>query len=196
LKLPASFVELYLQREEIVAERAMTGGYQIIPREVTALESLPTYPAVHFMIVISGPGTDELTSTVLTALNFPILHVTTSQIANILHLDQLTVEDIRVYCDKAIAFIRSNYGSYSIPELQRPGVQNTITLPLEATGHFVAIPNEVALESLGYRLEPLKEPINPLTMLSTLSRQEADEPHVRMVSKSATIGSGCLRHQK
>jgi hypothetical protein len=187
LRLPVSFVELYLQRDEIVAERAMTGGYQIIPREVSALENLPTYPAVHFMIVISGPGTDELTAARLAKLTFPVLHVSTSRFATIPHLDQLTLEEMRAYCDRAIEFIRKNFGSYSIPELQRPGPQGTITLPLEETGHFVAVPNEAALKSFGYQLAPLKKPISPLTILSTLSRQEADEPHVRRIRESAMI---------
>lgn len=187
LRLPASFVELHLQRDEIVAERAMTGGYQIIPCKASALEKLPTYPAIHFMIVISGPGTDELTSASLANLTFPILHVSTSRVANFPHLDHLTEEEIRAYCNRAIEFIRSTYGSYSIPELQRPGPQGTITLPLEETGHFVAVPNEAALKSFGYQLAPLKKPISPLTILSTLSRQEADEPHVRRIRESANI---------
>jgi hypothetical protein len=139
------------------------------------------------MIVISGPDTDEITLASLAKLSFPILHVSTSQIANIRHLDHLTAEEMRAYCDRAIEFIRSNYGSYSIPELQRPGPQGTITLPLEETGHFIAVPNEAALKSLGYQLAPLQKPISPLTILATLSRQEADEPHVRMIRNSATM---------
>jgi hypothetical protein len=50
LRLPALFIEM---------QRAVTGGYQIIPLEVGALERLPVYPAARLAVLISGPGTDE-----------------------------------------------------------------------------------------------------------------------------------------
>ena len=187
LRLPASFVELHLQRQEVVAERAMTGGYQIIPREVSSLESLPAYPSVRFMIVVSGPGTDEITSASLAKVNFPTLHVTTSNITSLPCIDRLTLDEMRTYCHEAIEFIRNHHGSYSIPTVQARDQEDAIALPLEETGHFVAIPNEVALESLGYQLTPRKEPIRALRFLSALSREEADEPHVKIILSSANM---------
>lgn len=185
-KLPATFVEMHLARQAMIAERAMSGGYQIVFLDVSTIEELPEYPAVRFLVVISGPGTDEVTAASVARSEFPILHVTTTRSSSILYLNNLTAEQLRNYCNQAITYIQRRHNTFITPELKLPTRDIPLALPLQSTDHFVAVPNEIVLESLGYCLESGKSSIEPMTVLSP-DNAESDGQRVKLILDSAKV---------
>ncbi len=187
LQLPATFVEMHLPREGVIVERAMSGGYQIIPLEVSALERLPVYPAARFVVLISGQGTDEAAASYAARSEFPILHVTTSVPSPILRLADLTRAHLHAHCKRAIAFIRERYGPFVIPELGLPLQKSPLALPYREADHFLTAPNELALKSLGYLLEPCESPLERMTLLPSSNTEEVNAPYAKLVLDSAKV---------
>jgi hypothetical protein len=184
LRLPASYVELNLNREGVIAERAMMGGYQIIPLDASSLHQMPTYPAARFVVVISGPQTDDSTSDCVSKFDFPILHVTTSESPDILHLKDLTTERLRSHGMQAIEFINAHHSTYVVPELGTPAEESPQPLSLQRSGHLATLPNETALESFGYDMRSGEPIIKPLTIPSSDSTS-GNETHAKIILESA-----------
>jgi hypothetical protein len=187
LQLPATFVEMHLPREDVIVERAVTGGYQIIPLDVGALERLPVYPAARFVVLISGPGTDEAAASYAARSKLPILHVTTAVPSPIPRLDELTREHLQAHCERAIAFIRERYGSLVVPELGLPVRETPLALHYTASDHFLTSPNELALESLGYLLETRESPLKAMNVLPSGNTEEVNAPYAKLILDSAKV---------
>lgn len=183
LRLPASYAELNLNREDVIVERAMLGGYQIIPLEVGSLQQLPSYPAARFVVVISGAHTDDPTAAHVANSEFPILHVTTSDSSNILHLQELTAERLRTYCDQAIKFINAHYSTYVVPDFGPLVEVTSQALLLQSSGHLATLSNETTLASFGYEIRSGEPVIKPLTIPSSDSAS-ANEAHAKIILES------------
>ena len=115
--LPASFVEMYLDRDQVIFERSVHGGYQIIPLSVTALSKFPGYPAARFIVLVSYNATREATASYVRNSEYPCLHVSTIGSSEIPSLAELTREHLAEYCKRAIAFISERYANYSVPDV-------------------------------------------------------------------------------
>jgi hypothetical protein len=155
LMLPATALELCLRREQVIIERAGgMAGYQIVLLEAPFLERLPRYPAVHFLVLISSAKTDDLTAAYAKSVAFPVLHVTTTSPSPLIGLGELTVEQLREYCGRATEFMRDRCNFVPSFDISQVARRETTLLPVSASEHLVSLPNEIALESLGYQLLP------------------------------------------
>jgi hypothetical protein len=158
LGCPAHLMELCADRARLIAFRMCAGAsYHVLPIDKALLSRISIPDETPFVCVFSDKGTYSETMAFIEGAAHPILHVSVLETKTALHLDKLRRDDFVEYVKRVVQHLTP---TLSRPELltvntllDKMAPQGEVRIPLKRRFHFITLPNEATLTSLGYSLD-------------------------------------------
>jgi len=158
LEFPQNVTELCCERDKRISFRMCGGGhYQILPIKKDLLNHIPISCEEPFLCVFSNEKTYSDTIEFTKRNDHPILHISTKITKEALNLSKVRRVDFIEYTKRVMEHIRPYIDPSEISLLYelvcKMGPWEEEKSSLKKRYHFVTLPNESTLISVGFRLE-------------------------------------------
>jgi hypothetical protein len=131
-------------------------GYHIVPFQYDALEAVPMGRAMPFVIIHSDDQTFEWVKALVSKIKQPVLHVSDVRDTNVIMRSQFSRQILRKFARDVYGWLEPQANRIESAKLRsfiemRPERFSRAS-PLRPAGHLATLPNELALQSVGFRL--------------------------------------------
>ena len=179
LSLPQHLMQLVSDRDNCVAMRISGATYRIVPLQVEVLPLLPMDESIPFWCLLSTAETCEAVCRFVHRARHPILHISTTTHPQAVSASDVTVQHLFDLFKTVVSYLPGLLGDDLVKRLHERReplpVWKSVPLSIARRRHFVTLPNELTLDSLGFEFQR-EEP---------LAAAGSDLPYVQAILASA-----------